>query len=655
MASLVEDLRKLSDEEMAQVLSQLSPEDIAKVEQELAAPKGPPPTREEGRAKAAELQKLAESEMFKAKLGGAVGEGLQEAGGMISDVAGRGLDYIGGATRTLAAHSPVGLAARTLLGDEKLSDIAQSAPQDILQTLVGKAPTTAAILERAGAPEGPSMTLPVLGKVTTRGGVGLAGDILSDPTAALRKAGVFGAAQAGMKSGMQRAGQSLYESGLKRADFVGKKMGKGEKALSQTLLKAGISGSAEDIAEQATKYADDLVKEQQAILTAASAKGATVDTDKVLKPILKHAEKIESGVNLPSVKRSASGFRKDMAEVADMGRAVPEREIVEGFGEQGALFREAELPAAVSVPSLATSADEAIKAQYGIAQQVGMPESAMASQRLPDDELMRQAFASGKSRVDVPLVRGDEILPAGVRYEGPTQVSMFGIEPPGLTAIQGVSTGPAQQDLLSQAATASRRVSQPSVYDELLTQGKIAQGQVEAFSPGALMQPAKRTTIAGRPAASVADASRLKSQIYNLAGTQAYQEFAKENVGKSLLKRAGNRFKNAVERSVDSVDPVMGARLREVNKDLGNILSTRKVLQTEAGKEIAKNAITPVDTALLFASPAVAASKKVGDILKGTAFRTGQGKRMYQDNLGIYETLLNRSALGLPKGEDNGR
>ncbi len=132
--------------------------------------------------------------------------------------------------------------------------------------------------------------------------------------------------------------------------------------------------------------------------------------------------------------------------------------------------------------------------------------------------------------------------------------------------------------------------------------------------------------VPGKVALSPLEASSIKSQLYNLLGDNAYATLAKDKGGSKLFKDAARSIKTGVESAVSKADPNLGAKLKQVNTDLGNILSSRKALQRETNKEIAKNALTSVDAALIVASPATAVSKKFGDIFKGPWARTKGGK-----------------------------
>jgi len=396
-------------------------------------------------------------------------------------VAGKALDYAGGVARTAGAAATM--------------DSVNAG--DVINSLLAKPLAGSDILERGGMAEsgklsdvlpglysdtGEGMALERGGFLdpTGRGAAGMALEVATDPLTYL----TLGAAKT-VGKGAEKVGESMYRSGLKRADRTLELVGKGKKGFSDTAIKYGLTGSAESIAERAQELAAKLAKEQQDILASAARAGATVDVEKVIAPVMRDASKIQSGVNIPQVKGEARGFAGNLQQLADETRVIPEQVIPE------------------------------------------------------------------KNSLTLPGEGGPSVISA-------------------------------------------------------------------EFEPG--------YTIPGRAAPSVVDASRLKSQVYGLIGDNAYSTIARDKTGQKLFKRTANRLKIGVEQSVSRVNPGMGKRLKEVNKDLGSLLSSKKVLANEATKEINKNALTSVDGMLSMLNPAAAVAKKAADIFKGTAARTKGGK-----------------------------
>ena len=550
-----------------------------------------------------------------------------------AELLGKGLDYGSGVVRTSVAAP---FTDKVQLGD-------------VGQAFLGNPKSGADILEALNVPKGGSLSnlapgmysesgegLPLqkggMLDPSARGVGGFATEIIADP--------FFGPASKLVKGGLKLTGKGLYSSAFKNADRAAQLVGKGEKAVSSTMRKYGVKGGANTIAEKAGDLADNLYKEQQDILREATNRGATVDVAKAVKPVLTDARKIQSGVNLPGVQREAKKFAGEMDQLVAQTKEIP-KIVKPAEAVQGGLFREADLPSAVTKEQLAADIDQAISAKAtGTPQQVVMPESQMASIEVPN--LTAQPGQN---------IGQTSLLPPGAGF------AEYSGSP--VLARTGIPTGPAQQPLfnLSDAATLSEKGAQPNIYREMVTSGEIAPGQTSLFTPGAELQPLKETVIQeARALPTVADASRLKSQMYQALGSPKYQSLAVLKEGQKLAKRGANRLRISVEQSVSKVDDALGRRLKEVNKDLGNILSSRKVLEREASKEIARNSLTSVDAALLAADPLTAAGKKLGDISKGSAFRTYAGAGLEDLGLGLdkldpYKMLLIKEAMKRSSGE----
>ena len=147
-----------------------------------------------------------------------------------------------------------------------------------------------------------------------------------------------------------------------------------------------------------------------------------------------------------------------------------------------------------------------------------------------------------------------------------------------------------------------------------------------------------------------AEASRLKSDIYSLLKKDDWKSIAQTDAETGLLKGAGSALKEAVEQSTKKVSPEFAGALKQTNKDLGILATVSNVMDREAAKEIMRNALTPVDTALLAASPGVAIGKKLGDITKGATFKTKGGALLEKlGDIGIAGgQILPRRRVGIP-------
>lgn len=159
-----------------------------------------------------------------------------------------------------------------------------------------------------------------------------------------------------------------------------------------------------------------------------------------------------------------------------------------------------------------------------------------------------------------------------------------------------------------------------------------------------------KSVIPAQAAFTPVEASSIKSQIYNLVGDEAYNQLAKSKTGSKLFKVAGSRLRSGVEKAVAEVSPEMAAELKTVNKNLGTLLTSKKVLASEAGKEVMKNGLTSVD-GILLANPAMFVGKKAADLLKTTAARTKAGSSLY-NNPYEYLNTVRTGAINVGNGNE---
>jgi len=498
------------------------------------------------------------------------------------NVAARALDLPGGIVRTA-----VGAAVDPFVdGDLVTGD-------DLLEALKGNAPTTATMMERGGAGEMGSVDLPILGRVTGRGTVGLLGDIASGLGASsalkagVKAGGLLGKAASAMRapealveSGVKAAGKGIYRSGAKALDIVGDKFKKGRYGVSDTMLKYGIKGSPEQVKEQIRAVADRLAQQQQDIIQGANQLGATVDFKKVLAPVSREAGGLTKGINIIPVRNQAASAQTMLDDLIERGGYVPEKVI----------------PAEAVQAPLFSSADEALS--------------------VPTKQMGAVA--------DVPL--------------------------------KGVAVG--QQTPLFPLEQLSTKVPENTLLEEIVNRGELPKVQQPLLTPLEGVPGPRPTVIPGKAAAGVADASKVKSQLYDQLKSDAFSDLSKDKAGAKLFKRAANRLKIAVEQSVDQVEPGAGAQLRETNRELGNFLTVMKKVDSEAAKDIMKNSVTQIDSslaAMALADPSVlpaVAGKGIGKLLTSGGTRSRVGHLLATNN--SVAPLLSQGLIGGLPGSDRG-
>jgi len=385
-----------------------------------------------------------------------------------------------------------------------------------------------------------------------------------------------------IKKGVQAGGKKIFQSGLKNVDKAVQKAGKDFNAYSDTLFRHGIAGTSESMVEQADALADKLYKEQRSILEAAANAGAVVDPQRAFNPVLLQAQKIATSgpggrATLKSVKGQAQNFLEEFDGLVRDHKYRPEMK--EGPTQVPAFF-EHELP----TRGTATKSEMVVDVDQPLTGTPGSPDQGDMFRSHPEHVLGANA-----RRGQMPLFSRDSVTAAQ------TPVS--------------AETVQYQQALMD-----------------------MPKGQQNLLRPSDIMAP-KAPIIPASGGVAVDDFSDIKSQIYDLAGDDAYSKLKRSDVGEKLMKRAGRRAKLATELAVKKVDPAAAKRLKELNSDLGALLSGREAMFGEFSKEVTRNAVTPVDMALGILNPKAAMSKKMGDLAKGAYVRTSLGKLL--NNRGV--------------------
>lgn len=181
--------------------------------------------------------------------------------------AGQLLDYPGGLVRTSLAAVGGALTGKKIAND-----------QDMTNALKGQAPSTSEYLKRADVPEGPSLNLPVVGKVSARDAAGFVGDVATDPLTSISKTSK---ALTPVGDMAESVGKNIYKSGLKKVDERIAEKGAG--SLSDLLLEAGKTGTTKDLQEATSKIGKEALDQRTALYDKAKQLGAKVDLDKALE------------------------------------------------------------------------------------------------------------------------------------------------------------------------------------------------------------------------------------------------------------------------------------------------------------------------------------------------------------------------------------
>jgi hypothetical protein len=145
--------------------------------------------------------------------------------------------------------------------------------------------------------------------------------------------------------------------------------------------------------------------------------------------------------------------------------------------------------------------------------------------------------------------------------------------------------------------------------------------QLERLKPKVVTDPIHGTKSVAVPVTPV-EADAIKTSLYKNLPENVYNVMTRTKQGQQVVKDMARVTKEAVEKVAPEV--------KQINADLGSILSARKSMMKEAGKETTRNAVSSVDAAIAWLDPATALAKKAGDVSKTPGFRTTTGYFMNQ-------------------------
>jgi len=230
---------------------------------------------------------------------------LRSLGAGTLDYGIRGLDYLGGLTRTGVAQ-----------GADVFS------PNDVVRegdwgrAIRGQAPQSADYLERLGVEKGGSLSDVVPGLYSNsgaglplqrggwldpsaRGAAGFAMDVASDP---LTYVGVTPVAK-----GVKKIGESVFKSGFKNID---KKLAEtSTKPLSQVFLDRGVGGTTlKGMQKKTVNLMETLSKERATVYNALDEAGATVDMQKALGPAMEYTARLRDNPGMVSKANELDDF-----------------------------------------------------------------------------------------------------------------------------------------------------------------------------------------------------------------------------------------------------------------------------------------------------------------------------------------------------------
>jgi len=239
------------------------------------------------------------------------------------DLLGRALDLPGGLLRVGA-----GKAAELATGNDNIVT-----KEDLYNALVGRAPTTAKMMERGGVGEMGSVELPLLGRVTGRGALGFAGDVASGVGAGMGLGALAGgegilagtaralnAPNEVVGQAMNAAGQGMYRGAYKNLDRAAELMGKGKTAVSDVLRKNKWWGGSQATEDFTRELSDRLSKQVEDKIAQNSIEGGTVDVVGKMQLMKQEAEKMLAEQHTPEVHAQLKSYIGKLDNIIGQGQ-----------------------------------------------------------------------------------------------------------------------------------------------------------------------------------------------------------------------------------------------------------------------------------------------------------------------------------------------
>lgn len=150
--------------------------------------------------------------------------------------------------------------------------------------------------------------------------------------------------------------------------------------------------------------------------------------------------------------------------------------------------------------------------------------------------------------------------------------------------------------------------------------------------------------------------SAWKTTAANKAGDAAYDQLARSSEGQGFNKALASGLRQSTAEAVGrTLGPEAQAKLQKFNSDLGAILASDDKARIALEKEARKNGFTSVD-GMLVTHPEILATKKIADVMKGSAARTKIGLALSDlGKEGLLDPMIRQSLAGTnPPPKDRG-
>ncbi len=413
------------------------------------------------------------------------------------------------------------------------------------------------------------------------------------------------------------AGKTTYKSGLKRIDQEVSKFGK--EPVSDILLENNVAGSARSIYDQMGELADKYGKRSEGILKAAEGKGATVSMSEAMADTQKQIAQMRASRD-PKLLPVADALENEVQKYLQLDPTMARTDI--SWTKPKVV--EGSLPVQAGLNPSFT--DVTIKPRDWKLGDLPKPSS-----HVEYKPTTASSFELGS-------------LPVGGNYKNnvypnahPDFVYSSSKAPENFVPNPNVMTIEPTRTVTQASEYVARK---PELTIEEIDRVLRGQTHPETFTKNAEVpyrytEPQKAVPVnrvAETPAVGIQDANQYKQSIYGGLPKNSYME---QIGGKHPKYYAGEKnmargLKEGVEKSVEkSLSPQQAKELKDINDQLGRLLTPAEKQRMQAFLEENKNLFTSMDPLMFGLDGKIGMAKKLADMLKFTGTRTRTGRALY--------------------------
>jgi hypothetical protein len=461
---------------------------------------------------------------------------------------------------------------------------------------------------------------------------------------------------------LTKLGKKIYKTGTGAIDALSHV--KGKTPVSEDLIEAGVWGGAASIETQANKLAEDLLKQRDAILKGATKEGVEVSMKDAMAPARAKIAELRSLGGTDNL-RVADAFEKRVRALERQDPVKPQQIIVaDAFEKRVRPLKRQDPVKPQQIITELSQQGEFRGAQPGDVDYVPPTRGTLPIQGTVIPPTFKQGSQIGVLKTPtnyVELPTQAEPLSESINYTGETS-----FRTPVTTKYQQAPVG-------ASAVSESVPVYAPPTRTPEMMQTREVPTTFESplnESTRFYQKPGKSILmdVPGRPGVTPIKATKLKTSVGNTLPSSKFGVAAQTSEGQKLLGKIREGLQKTTEKSLvgrvetrnplaPEAEPIIiaddglsftpkqeptfpappqkinenlyGDQLGEINAKLGRLLTVRRKLSQDAGKEVGGRIVSGKDIAAAALSPKALLMKKIWD-MTGTAGPTGFGLGMYK-------------------------